>query len=107
MQDPSASMEAAEPEENGPSDTADSPAADYPAPHSGNNSTTASTVLVEVQPGVAVAFGEVPAELIAELKLYPIDLGLVSVDDRTRISTALASIGNTATVGGSLANAFA
>ena len=64
-------------------------------------------MLVEVRPGVAVAFGEAPAELIAELKLHPVDLGLVSVDDRTRISAALASIGNTATVGGNLANAFA
>ncbi|MFE4177503.1 hypothetical protein ACFRR7_36620 [Streptomyces sp. NPDC056909] len=107
MQDPSDSMEAAGPEGNGRSDTADSRATDCPAPHSGSNSAAASTVLVEVRPGVAVAFGEVPAELIAELKLYPIDLGLVSVDDRTRISTALASIGNTATVGGNLANAFA
>ncbi|MFI9580973.1 hypothetical protein ACIHCQ_03865 [Streptomyces sp. NPDC052236] len=107
MQDPSDSMEAAEPDGNGRSDTTDSRDADYPAPHSGSDSTTASTVLVEVQPGLAVAFGEVPAELISELKLYPIDLGLVSVEDRTRISAALASIGNTATVGGNLANAFA
>ena len=107
MQDPSDSMEAAEPEGNGGSDTADSRAADYPALRSGSNPTTASMVLVEVQPGLAVAFGEVPAELIAELKLCPIDLRLMSVDDRTRISAALASIGNTATVGGNLANAFA
>ncbi|MGW3656926.1 hypothetical protein ACWD6R_15075 [Streptomyces sp. NPDC005151] len=107
MQDPSDSMEAAEPDGNGRSDATDSRDADYPAPHSGSDSTTASTVLVEVQPGLAVAFGEVPAELISELKLYPIDLGLVSVEDRTRISAALASIGNTATVGGNLANAFA
>ncbi|MFI0937236.1 hypothetical protein [Streptomyces sp. NPDC021020] len=54
-----------------------------------------------------MAFGEVPAELAAELKLDPVDVGLLSGDDRTRISAALASIGNTATVGGNLANAFA
>ncbi|MEV7425549.1 hypothetical protein [Streptomyces sp. NPDC091212] len=107
MQDPSDSMEAAGPTRSGQSDTADSRAADCPAPHSGSDSAAASTVLVEVRPGGAVAFGEVPAELIAELKLQPIDLGLVSVDDRTRISAALAAIGNTATVGGNLANAFA
>ncbi|NEA59561.1 hypothetical protein G3I60_36730 [Streptomyces sp. SID13666] len=107
MQDPSDSIVAAGPEVEGRSDTAGSRAADCPAPPSGSNSAAASTVLVEVRPGIAVAFGEIPAELIAELKLHPIDLGLVSVDDRTRISTALASIGNTATVGGNLANAFA
>ncbi|MGN5635252.1 hypothetical protein [Streptomyces sp. AC154] len=107
MQDPSDSMEGAGPEGNGRSDTTGSRAADSPTPHSGSGSAAAPTVLVEVRPGVAVAFGEVPAELIAELKLGPIDLGLVSVDDRTRISAALASIGNTATVGGNLANSFA
>ena len=107
MHDSSDSMEAAVPEGNGRIDTTDSHAADCPAPRTGSNSAAASTVLVEVRPGVAVAFGEVPAELIAELKLDPIDLGLASVDDRTRISAALASIGNTVTVGGNLANAFA
>ncbi|WP_328720739.1 hypothetical protein OHT52_15510 [Streptomyces sp. NBC_00247] len=107
MQDPADSVETDEPEGNGRSDTTDSRDTDSPAPHSASGSTTASTVMVEVQPGLAVAFGEVPEELISELKLYPIDLGLVSVDDRRRISAALASIGNTATVGGNLANAFA
>ncbi|WP_235031959.1 hypothetical protein [Actinacidiphila yanglinensis] len=108
MQDSSDSMEAAEPEENGRSDTADALAADSPPSPSGSDSAAASTVLVEVRPGVAVAFGEVSAELIAELKLDPLDMGLVSVDDRTRLSAAaLASIGNAATVGGNLANAFA
>jgi len=107
MQDPSDSMETAEPEDNGRTDTANSPAADDPASQSGSDSAAASTVLVEVRPGVAVAFGEVSAELRAELKLDPVDVGLLSVNDRTRISAALASIGNTATVGGNLANAFA
>ncbi|MET4926022.1 hypothetical protein P3L51_27340 [Streptomyces sp. PSRA5] len=107
MHDPADSIEAAGPEGNDRSDTTDSRAADCPAPHSGSDSAAASTVLMEVRPGVAVAFGEVPPELIAELELCPIDLGLVSVDDRMRISTVLASIANTATVGGNLANAFA
>ncbi|MGW0666328.1 hypothetical protein [Streptomyces sp. NPDC002746] len=107
MQDPLDSTEAAGPEGNGRSDTAGSHAADCSAPHSCSDSAAASTVLVEVRPGLAVAFGEVPAEFIAGLELFPVDLGLVSADDRTRISAALASIGNTATVGGNLANSFA
>ncbi|CAG7643617.1 hypothetical protein [Actinacidiphila bryophytorum] len=107
MQDPSESMEAAEPEGDGRSDSAGSRTGDSAAPRPGNEPAAASTVLVGVRPGVAVAFGEVPAELVAELKLDPVDVGLLSSDDRTRISAALASIGNTATVGGNLANAFA
>src|SRR5580693_1831396 len=103
MQDPSDSMEGAEPEENGQSDTAHSPVADDPTPNSGIDSTTASTVLAEVLPGVAVVFGEVPAELKPNL----IGFGLVSAADRKQISTGLASIGNTATVGGNLGNALA
>jgi hypothetical protein len=67
------------------------------------DSTTASTVLAEILPGVAVEFGEVPAGL----KLDLIDFGLVSAADREQTSTVLASIGNTATVTGSLGNAFA
>ncbi|MFD3452875.1 hypothetical protein ACFWVC_11925 [Streptomyces sp. NPDC058691] len=103
MQDPSDSMEIAEPEENGQSDTADSPVVDDPIPDSNIDSTTASTVLAEVLPGVAVVFGEVPAELKPDL----LDFGLVSAADRKQISTVLAAIGNAATVGGNLANAFA
>jgi hypothetical protein len=103
MQNPSDSMEIAEPEENGQSNTADSPVVDDPTPNSDIDSTTASTVLAEVLPGVAVVFGEVPAEL----KLDLIDFGLVSAADRKQISTVLASIGNTATVAGNLGNAFA
>ncbi|MEO3859435.1 hypothetical protein [Acrocarpospora sp. B8E8] len=100
MQDPSNSMEIAEPEENGQSNTADSPVVDDPTPNSDVDSTTASMVLAEVLPGVAVVFGEVPAEL----KLDLIDFGLVSAADRKQISTVLASIGNTATVAGNLGN---
>ena len=96
-------MEIAEPEENGQSNTADSPVVDDPTPNSDIDSTTASMVLAEVLPGVAVVFGEVPAELNLDL----IDFGLVSATDRKQISTVLASIGNTATVAGNLGNAFA
>jgi len=96
-------MEIAEPEENGQSNTADSPVVDDPTPNSDIDSTTASTVLAEVLPGVAVVFGEVPAEL----KLDLIDFGLVSAADRKQLSIVLASIGNTATVAGNLGNAFA
>jgi hypothetical protein len=103
MQDPSDSTQIAEPEENGRSNTAHSPVAGAPTPNSDVDSTTASTVLAEVLPGVAVVFGEVPAEL----KLDLIDFGLVPAADRKQISTVLASIGNTATVAGNLGNAFA
>ncbi|CAM5696053.1 hypothetical protein SMICM304S_07397 [Streptomyces microflavus] len=93
MQDPSDSMETAEPEEKGLTETADSPGADDPEPDVDTNSTTASTVLAEVLPGVAVVFGEVPAEL----KLDLIDFGLVSAADRKQLSAVLASVGNAAT----------
>jgi hypothetical protein len=96
-------MEIPEPEENGQSNPADSPVVDAPTPNSDIDPTTASTVLAEVLPGVAVAFGEVPEELKPDL----IDFGLVSAADRKQISTVLASIGNTATVAGNLGNAFA
>ncbi|MFV2172562.1 hypothetical protein ACFHW2_14105 [Actinomadura sp. LOL_016] len=66
-----------------------------------------SAVLAEVLPGVVVAFGDVLEELKLELELEPIDFGLVSATDREQISTFLASVGNAATVGGNLANAFA
>ncbi|MFJ3339368.1 hypothetical protein [Streptomyces sp. NPDC086766] len=103
MQDPSDSTEIAEPEENGQSNTADSPVVDDPTPDSDIGSTTPSTVLAEVLPGVAVVFGEVPTELKPDL----LDFGLVPAADRKRISTVLASIGNAATVAGQLTNAFA
>ena len=101
MQDLSDSMAIAEPEQNGQSNTDDSPGVVNPVPNSDIDS--ASTVLAEVLPGVAVVFGEVPAELKPDL----IDFGLVSVADRKQISTVLASIGNAATVGGNIRNAFA
>ena len=103
MQDPSGSMKIAEPEQNGQGNTAGSPVVDDLAPDSEIDSTTASTVLAEVLPGVAVVFGEVPAELQRDL----IDFGLVPAADRMAISAVLASIGNTATVAGNLGTAFA
>lgn len=58
-----------------------------------------STTLVEVIPGTAVVFGDVPHGF--EL----IDFGLIPSSDRARLSAALGSIGNAATIGGNLANA--
>ncbi|MBM2616473.1 hypothetical protein JIG36_12990 [Actinoplanes sp. LDG1-06] len=62
-----------------------------------------SMVLAEVLPGIAVVFGEVPAELKDEL----VDFGLVPTADRPRISTILATIGNSASVIGTLGTAAA
>ncbi|MFB7541326.1 hypothetical protein ACFC0N_15670 [Streptomyces zaomyceticus] len=103
MQDPPDSMEIGDPGENGRIDTADSPVVDGPTSHSDTDSTTASTVLLEVLPGVAVVAGEVPPELKPDL----IDFGIVPAADRKQISAVLASIGNAATVAGNLGNAFA
>lgn len=103
MQDPSDSMEIGEPEEIGRSQTADPPVVDDPTSNSDTDSTTASTVLVEVLPGVALVAGEVPPELKPDL----IDFGIVPAADRKQISAILASIGNAATVVGNLGNAFA
>ncbi|WP_062349118.1 hypothetical protein [Herbidospora yilanensis] len=100
MQDRSDSIEPAEPEENGQTDNGGSPVEDGPTP---DPDIDASAVLAEVLPGVAIVFGEVPAELKRGL----IDFGLVPIADRKRISAALAAIGNTATVVGHLGNAFA
>jgi hypothetical protein len=103
MQDPSESMAIAEREENSQAHTADSPIVHDPTPTSDIESTTASTVLAEVLPGIAVVFGDVPAELTLDL----IDFGLVPAADRQHLSTALAAIGNTATVAGNLGTAYA
>jgi len=61
----------------------------------------ASTSLVEVVPGAAVVFGEVPPGF--EL----IDFGLISNTDRDSLSAALSSVGNATTVAGNVANQFA
>ncbi|MEV1118853.1 hypothetical protein AB0I91_27620 [Actinosynnema sp. NPDC049800] len=103
MQDPSESTEIAEPEESDRSGTTDLPVVDDPTSDSDIDSTTTSTVLVEVLPGVAIVAGEVPPELKPDL----IDFGIVPAADRKQISAILASIGNAATVVGSLGNAFA
>ncbi|WP_108989061.1 hypothetical protein [Streptomyces coelicoflavus] len=101
MQGPSDSTGTAEPEENGRCRTAESPVVDDPTSDSDIDS--ASTVLVEVLPGVALVAGEVPPELKPDL----IDFGIVPAADRKQISSILASIGNAATVAGNLGNAFA
>ncbi len=59
----------------------------------------ASTTLVEVTPGVAVVFGEVPDGL--EL----ISLDMVPSFDRAHLSTALGSLGNAGTIVGNVAEA--
>lgn len=59
--------------------------------------TEAAMTLVEVTPGVAVVFGEVPEEV--EL----VGLGLIPSFDRVQLSTALGSIGNLGTVVGNVA----
>ena len=59
----------------------------------------ASTTLVEVTPGVAVVFGEVPDGL--EL----ISLDMVPSFDRAQLSTALGSLGNAGTIVGNVAEA--
>lgn len=59
----------------------------------------ASTTLVEVSPGVAVVFGEVPDGL--EL----INLEMVPSFDRAQLSTALGSLGNAGTIVGNVAEA--
>ncbi len=103
MLDTSDSTQIAKPEENGQDSTAASTVVESSTGDVDVDSTTASTVLAEVLPGVAVVFGEVPAEL----KLDLIDFGLVSAADRGQISTVIASIANMATVAGNLGNAFA
>lgn len=103
MQNPSDSMETAEPEANGQGGTVDSSVVDDSTPGPERDSATASTVIVELLPGVAIVFGDIPPEL----ELDPIDFRLVPADDRTQISsTLLASIGHVTNVGGNLRNAY-
>ncbi|MGV9916721.1 hypothetical protein ACWDUK_05735 [Streptomyces cellulosae] len=80
MKEPSDSTGIAGPEENGRSSIATSPVAGDPTSNSDTDSTEASTVLVEVLPGVAVVAGEVPPEL-NDL----IDFGVVPAVDRKQI----------------------
>lgn len=102
MQDYSDSVET-EPEQDCRIVTHDSSGVDDLTSSSSSDSTTLSTILVEMLPGVAVVFGEVPVELSLDL----IDFGLASVEDRTRLSDVLASLGPVATVGGNVGNAVA
>ncbi len=60
---------------------------------------TPSTTLVEVAPGVAAVFGEVPDGL------EPISLDLMPPIDRTELSAALNSLGNAGTIVGNLTEA--
>ncbi|MFT9396885.1 MAG: hypothetical protein ABF545_02315 [Bifidobacterium psychraerophilum] len=57
------------------------------------------TTLVEVAPGTAVVFGEVPEGLDL------IDFGLLPSSDRAQLSTVLGSLANVGTVGGNVAEA--
>jgi hypothetical protein len=102
MQDRSDPVEIDGPEDEGRSGTAVPPVMDDRTPDPDSDSTPASTVLAEILEGVAVVFGDVPAELEPDL----IDFGLVTASEREQISTFLASIGNTATVAGNLGNVF-
>lgn len=62
-----------------------------------------SAALVEVLPGVVIAFGDVPDGLGLDL----VDFGFVPAADRTQLATALGSlIGNTAILGGNIATAM-
>lgn len=103
MQDRSDLPEIAEPVEGGIGNTAETPAGVHPTSDLDVDAEMAAAVLAEVLPGVAVLFGEAPPELELDL----IDFGLVSAEDRLRISTVIGSIGVTATVGGNLGSAFA
>ncbi|AKK09518.1 hypothetical protein HCH15_10990 [Corynebacterium testudinoris] len=58
-----------------------------------------STTLIEVSPGVAVVFGEIPPGL--EL----ISLDMIPFIDRSQLSTALGSLGNSVTIAGNLGEA--
>lgn len=59
-----------------------------------------TTTLVEVTPGIAVVFGEVPEGL----ELF--DLDLLPSFDRAQLNTALGTIGNIGTVAGKVAEAI-
>lgn len=63
----------------------------------------ASTVLVEVAPGVVAAFGDLPDGI----GLQSLDLAILPGTDRALVSTALTTLGNTATIAGNFANAAA
>lgn len=61
----------------------------------------ASTTLIEVTPGVAVVFGEVPPGI----ELFSLDI--LPYSDRAQLSTALGSLGNAGTIAGNLGAAAA
>lgn len=79
------------PDASTPSDDAPVPTAEDP-----------SVALVEVLPGVAVVFGDIPEALKLEL----VDFGLVPAADRMQLATLSSLVSNGATVGGNIANAM-
>lgn len=74
-----------------------------PTPEAGPPSTTLSTFLAEVTPGVVAVYGEQPSDL----ELESLDLGLVPATDRTTVNNALATLGAGATTVGHLGHAAA
>ncbi|WP_315094076.1 hypothetical protein [uncultured Cellulomonas sp.] len=101
MQDALDSTSSDEPD-GGVQNAADSGLTDGLAPDA-NTDQEPTTALIEVLPGVAVVFGKVPEALQLDL----VDFGLVPATDRMLLTTTLASlVGNSATVGGSIANAM-
>ena len=78
----------------------DSPDSEVPV---STDDETATTTLIQVQPGLVAAWGEVPTEL----GLDSVDLGLMPGVDRDRIATVLAGVGDAISVGGDTATALA
>lgn len=72
-----------------------------PSDGAGELDVATSTTLVEVSPGIAVVFGEVPKGL--EL----LELDLIPDFDRTQINTALGVLGNLGTIAGNVGQAVA
>jgi hypothetical protein len=67
-----------------------------------------TAAIVEVQPGVAAVFGEVPTGLgLDPIDLDLIDIGLVPASERAEVANYLSMVGNAATVGGNLSAALA
>ncbi|TFD79238.1 hypothetical protein [Cryobacterium fucosi] len=87
-------------DENGHETDAELQTKDSSTDDAGELAKATSMTLVEVVPGAAVVFGNIPEGL--EL----VDFGLIPGFDRERLSTVLGSIGNAGTVAGNVANAI-
>ena len=85
--------------DSGSNDAADRQAEEEAQGRSAALDLTASTTLIEVEPGIAVVFGSIPEGL--EL----ITLDLMPSFDRTQLSTALGSLGSAGTIVGNIAEA--